>query len=71
MSTLATLIAEDFRVFDHGSIIALRPVSEAGRAWIAENVDPGAQWHGSSLCIEPRYFEAIYHGIVEDGLTIA
>ena len=70
-ATIFSLVEEDFRVFDHGSIIALRPISELARAWVESYIDPDAMWHGSAVCIERRYFEPIMDGIIADGLTLA
>jgi hypothetical protein len=28
----------DFQIADHGSIISIKPVSEAARTWVDENV---------------------------------
>lgn len=61
----------DFDITDHGSIVILAPVSTDARDWIDENLDPETQWFGRGAAIERRYFEAIYDGITNDGLTVA
>lgn len=60
----------DFEFMNHGSIITLTPVSDAGAAWCEEHLPEDAQRFGASYAIEPRYFAAIYHGIQQDGLAI-
>ncbi len=45
----------DFQIADHGSIISIKPVSEAARTWVDENVvsEPW-QWLGGALCVDIR-----------------
>jgi hypothetical protein len=40
----------DFQIADHGSIISIKPVSEAARTWVDDNVisEPW-QWLGGAL----------------------
>ena len=59
----------DFTLADHGSIIILAPVSDDARYWIDDNLDPETPWFGKA--IERRYFEGIYTGIINDGLTVS
>lgn len=61
----------DFIVADHGSIVLLLPRSPEARDWVAENLPSDAPRLGNSIGIERRYFEPIYYGIVNDGLTIS
>jgi hypothetical protein len=60
----------DHEVTDSGSIIMIRPISDAARDWIDENVysEPW-QWMGDSLCIDTRYAGALLYGMQEDGLV--
>jgi hypothetical protein len=48
----------DFQIADHGSIISIKPVSEAARTWVEENVvsEPW-QWLGGALpvSVPPRH----------------
>ena len=46
----------DFLFSDHGSVIAIVPLTPAAIGWIDENVvsEPW-QWHGGALCVDPRY----------------
>jgi hypothetical protein len=60
----------DYEVSDHGSIWTIRPISDAARDWIDENV--GAedwQWMGGALAIEPRYAGDILFAMQEEGFT--
>ena len=45
----------DFQIADHGSIILIKPVSEAAGACVDENVasEPW-QWLGGALCVDIR-----------------
>jgi hypothetical protein len=59
----------DFTVdWDGGSIVLVRPLSEAAEAWLAEHIADDAMWFGGALAVEPRYIEALIDGMVEDGL---
>jgi hypothetical protein len=46
----------DFRIFECGSILAIKPVSDAARQWLNENVvtEPW-QWIDGALCVEFRF----------------
>lgn len=49
---------------NHGSIVMLRPDTEAERQWLEANVAYESwQWHGGALACEPRYVEAVLAGI--------
>ena len=66
-----TTTPDDFDVTDHGSIIILRPLTADGRYWIDDNLPGDTPWFARGAAIERRYFEAIYDGIIADGLTIS
>jgi hypothetical protein len=59
----------DIHTENHGSIWLLRPVSDAGRNWLAEHLDD-AQWFGGAVAVEPRYVEDIVEGASLDGLEV-
>ena len=46
----------DFQIADQGSIFLIRPLTEAARQWLDENVvsEPW-QWVEGSLCVETRF----------------
>lgn len=59
----------DFTVENHGSIVLLRPNTEAAREWLDEHISDDAQTFGNAIAIEPRYVGDILYGIEGDGLT--
>ena len=44
----------DFRCENHGSILLLFPLSQAGQSWIKENLPSNAQWFGNAMAVEHR-----------------
>lgn len=62
----------DIAFENHGSIVLIRGLSEAGQAWLDKNVgDDETQYFGSAIAAEPRYVESIMHGAVNAGLVIS
>lgn len=59
----------DIEYTNHGSIITMAGLTQAGSDWMAENLPDDAQSFGGAICIEPRYFGDIAYGAQEDGLT--
>ena len=62
----------DVLVEDQGTIVALRLVTEAARAWVDEHTQSEPwQWLGAqTFCIEPRCAPAIIEGLIADGLVV-
>ena len=62
----------DFVTQDHGSIVLLKPLSEAGKIWIDEHIGQGdeVQYWGDSVVVEPRYIRDIIDGIEADGYKV-
>jgi hypothetical protein len=62
----------DFLIADHGSIITIRPVSEAACEWLDENVaaEPW-QWLGGALCVDPRCARDLIDEIATAGFEIS
>jgi hypothetical protein len=62
----------DFQIADHGSIISIKPVSEAARQWVDENVvwEPW-QWLGGALCVEVRCARNFVDEIAAQGFEIS
>jgi hypothetical protein len=62
----------DFQIANHGSIISIKPVSEAARTWIDENVvsEPW-QWLGGALCVDIRCARDFIDEIATDGFEIS
>ena len=64
--------APDFQVENHGSLILLRPATEAAREWLAFNCVPDPwQWFGNALAVEPRCAPDIVNGMIDEGFTVA
>lgn len=62
----------DFQIADHGSIISIKPVSEAARQWVDENVvsEPW-QWLDSALCVDVRCARHLVDEIAAEGFGIS
>ena len=61
----------DLSIQNEGSIFLLRGLTDAGRAWIAENIPDDAQTFGGAVVVEHRYIGDIAQGAVNDGLEVA
>jgi hypothetical protein len=61
----------DFSISDQGSIFLIRPLNEAARQWLDENVvsEPW-QWVEDALCVETRFARDLVLEIVEAGFEI-
>ena len=62
----------DVTVQNEGSLVLLRPKTEAGTAWLDRNIgsDNGYQPYWPTVVVEPRYLEHIIEGMQDDGLVI-
>lgn len=60
----------DLFVQNEGSIFLLRPLTDAGREWIAEHIPEDAQMFGDAVVVEHRYINNIVTGAQRDGLTV-
>ena len=63
----------DIQVENHGSIVLLVPETDAGRAWVKENIGPdnGYQpYFPQAVIVEPRYVAAIVEGMQNDRLVV-
>jgi hypothetical protein len=63
----------DITFQDHGSVLLMRGSSDAGKAWIADNVAQNAgytlMWAGH-VVVEPRFVDQIIEGAYADGLAV-
>ena len=61
----------DFQIADQGSILLFRPLTEAARQWLDENVvaEPW-QWVQGALCVEARFALDLIIEIEEAGFEI-
>lgn len=64
------LAKQDFQVDNHGSIVLLRPLTQAGIDYVNENIgkDNGFQPYWPTVVFEPRYVPQFIHGIRQSGL---
>ena len=62
----------DFQITDQGSIFLIRPLNEAARQWLQENVvaEPW-QWVQDALCVEARFARDLIIEIEQAGLTVS
>jgi len=62
----------DFQIADHGTIILIRPLNEAARQWLDENVvaEPW-QWLDGALCADHRLARDLVDEIETAGFAIS
>ncbi len=60
----------DFTFMNHGSLVTLTPISPAAQEWVSDHLPEDATTWGGAIVIEPRYFDDIAHGILNDGLSL-
>lgn len=60
----------DLSIQNEGSIFLLRGLTDAGKAWIAENIPDDAQHFGGAVVVEHRYIGDIAQGAANDGLEV-
>ncbi len=61
----------DFTIRDEGNIFLLCPGNQNAEQWINKNLFIESwQRLGNNIAIDYRFFEAIYNGILESGLTV-
>lgn len=58
-----------FEIENHGSIVLVRPGSDAVYDWLKENTD--GTWFGGALAVEPRYVAALEEALMEAGFAPA
>lgn len=62
--------APDFTLTDHGSLVAVKPMNDAARDWISDNVGGETSWWGGALMVERRYSDDLLNGIIGAGFEI-
>ena len=61
----------DFQITDQGSIFLIRPLNEAARQWLDENVVSELwQWVQGALCVEHRFARKLVAEITDAGFEI-
>lgn len=65
-------MTHDVETNNQGSIVLVRPVSEAAKAWIDENVadNGGLLWWAGALAVGHQYVCELIEGMVNDGLIV-
>lgn len=66
------LAKQDFAVENHGSIVLLRPLTQAGIDYVNREIgkDNGFQPYWPTVLFEPRYVDQFIDAIREDGLLV-
>lgn len=68
---LETKVSADIEVENGGSLFLFRPLTDAGREWLNENVAAESwQWFGGALAVEHRYAGDLAQGAQEAGLRV-
>lgn len=62
--------APDVRVYNHGSIWTIHPMTAAAWSWLDTNLGPSCPRLGDAFAIEARYIVDILDGLTGDGLTM-
>ena len=57
-------LVHHFSIEEHGTIVLVRPLTEAALEWLNEHTD--GTWFGGALVVEPRYVEDLIVGAMED-----
>lgn len=60
----------DLSIANHGSIMILTPVSDAGREWVSQHIPEDAMRWAGGVVVEPRYAQDIVDGALHDGLEV-
>jgi len=63
-------IQTDFEVRNCFSLLLLYPITQRAFAWVDANVWLENWQSQGRIAIEPRYFDDLYEGIKDAGLTI-
>ncbi|MGD0307206.1 MAG: hypothetical protein ABSC71_20465 [Candidatus Acidiferrales bacterium] len=61
----------DIAFENHGSIVLIRGLSDAGQTWLDEHVgNDETQYFGNAVVAEPRYCQPIIEGAISAGLAV-
>ena len=61
----------DFQISDQGSIFLIRPLNDAARHWLHENiVSEPWQWVQGALCVDARFARELVAEITDAGFEI-
>ncbi len=60
----------DLLVQNEGTILLVTPLTPRAESWIADNVQPDAQWFGDALVVECRFARDLAQGMKRTGLRV-
>lgn len=64
--------AIDVSVENHGSVVIVRPLSQAAKDWVAEYVSlEGYQPYRDAVVVEPRFVDGLLAGMQKYGLNVS
>ena len=63
--------APDVLVHNEGTVFLFNPLTARAKEWIDDNVQPDAQWFGTTLVVEHRYAWGLAQGMKDEGLVLA
>jgi hypothetical protein len=58
-------------MINHFTLFLFRLNTEKASDWVADNVQPDAQFFGDALVVEPRYARELASGMLADGLEVS
>lgn len=64
------VVMVDLRVENHGSLMLVRPLTDAGKEWLKETAPDDAQFMGAAMAVEPRYVGGVIYAAIEAGLEV-
>jgi hypothetical protein len=56
--------------YDGGTVVLVRPRTEAALRWLIDNVQSDAQWFGNALVVEARYVRGLVIGLSGEGFVV-
>ena len=65
--------ANDLLIESHGTLVLVHPISDRGRAWLAEHCPEGDErtYLGDALVVEHRYASGLAEVAASDGLLVS
>jgi hypothetical protein len=60
----------DVLVHNEGAVFLFNPLTSRAKEWVDDNVQPDAQWFGTTLVVEHRFAWALAQGMKHDGLVL-
>lgn len=69
-SQKAVRTVPDVLIRNEGTLFLFCPFTVRAKAWIAEHVQPDAQWFGKALVVEHRFAWGLAQGMKDAGLIL-